>query len=91
MLYLISRSYLPLPRALTVLNSFEKKKKLFFHLLTIVLYFSVIFLQKDFEDYIANSGDKLVVVDFWATWCGPCRMMKPHFEVRQHANNLHIQ
>jgi thioredoxin 1 len=35
--------------------------------------------DNNFDDLIKN-GDKLILVDFWASWCNPCKSLAPMLE-----------
>ena len=46
------------------------------------------FNENNFKDEVLNS-DKPVLVDFWAAWCGPCKVLGPTIdELHKELHNL---
>jgi len=48
--------------------------------------------KDDYYTVLKNAGDKLVLVDFYTDWCGPCKMIYPFLEelARDNAESLQI-
>ena len=48
-------------------------------------------LTKENFDGEVNKAEELVLVDFWASWCGPCRMVGPIIDELDNSYGIRVK